>query len=156
MGAMKKTVKVDTKNFKLKDLSKVVDIGVFSPIPHKQEKLKAPKQVVAGLPAVAQGYKSTTDMVTVAKSVDKKFGAFSRPKINKGIWDKLIKNVIAYTAVKSRLSKKNVQRLGIALVTTPILEGKYKNTAKRAWAKGFNKGAFSTGQLVKNINAKIK
>lgn len=55
------------------------------------------------------------------------------------------------------ISIKRVENLLQAIVRNPILKEEYgKNTAITADEKGFNRHLFDTGQMFKNIRAKVK
>lgn len=99
-------------------------------------------------------YKGT--LFSVARDMDQAFKWLRRPFMLQSNED--LFNVL-YFVVENINGKENRQRIinGIqAVVRNPILRGAYgRNSAKTAKKKGFNKLLMDTGQLFKNIKARL-
>lgn len=99
-------------------------------------------------------YKGT--LFSVARDMDKAFKWLRRPFMLQGNADVL--NVLMFI-VENLNGKENRQRIinaVQAVVRNPILRGAYgRNSAKTAKEKGFNKLLMDTGQLFKNIKARL-
>lgn len=101
-------------------------------------------------------YKYKGTLFSVARDMDQAFKWLRRPFMLQSNADLL--NVL-YFIVENMNGKETSQRIinGIqAVVRNPILRGAYgRNSAKTAKKKGFNKLLMDTGQLFKNIKARL-
>lgn len=101
-------------------------------------------------------YKYEGTLYSVARDMDQKFKWLRKPFMLQGNEDVL--NVLMFI-VENLNGKENRQRIinaVQAVVRNPILRGAYgRNSAKTAKKKGFNKLLMDTGQLFKNIKARL-
>ena len=102
-------------------------------------------------------FKYNGTLFSVARDMDEAFKWLRRPFMLQSNED--LFNVL-YFIVENMNGKDTRQRIinGIqAVVRNPILRGSYgKNSRKTAKEKGFNKLLMDTGQLFKNIKARLK
>lgn len=102
-------------------------------------------------------YKYNGTLYSVARDMDQAFKWLRKPFMLQSNED--LFNVL-YFIVENMNGKETRQRIinGIqAVVRNPILRGAYgRNSAKTAKKKGFNKLLMDTGQLFKNIKARLR
>jgi hypothetical protein len=137
------------------------DVGVLNSKPHRTPRpLSAGLKSFPGGVARKMGKNSGQTISQVAQRLRKKLNInyLTRPfkmKTNKDIL-LFTKNFFNYALGNGRMTERRLLNTLQAIVRNPILRGDYgKNSRQTAKIKGFNKLMVDTGQLFKNITARV-
>lgn len=147
-GRFKKRLRTVFNNYK-------ADVGVLVDKPHRNA-LRGVKSLAGG-PARKTGRKASTTVSAVSARVRRQVDFLRRPfkiKSNREIL-RFTKSFLQLF-LRGETTKKRVENLLQAIVRNPILRGEYgSNSPRTARIKGFNRRLIDTGQLFKNIKARI-
>lgn len=95
-------------------------------------------------------------LFSVAKDMDEAFKWLRKPFMLRSNADVLAVLKYVVDNLNGKDSKQRIINAVQAVVRNPIMRGNYgKNSAKTSKAKGFNKLLMDTGQLFKNIKARL-
>lgn len=101
-------------------------------------------------------YKYKGTLFSVAKDMDEAFKWLRKPFMLQSNADVLAVLKYVVENLNGKDTKQRIINAVQAVVRNPILRGNYgKNSAKTSKSKGFNKLLMDTGQLFKNIKARL-